>query len=170
VPTIDVPLSPSRVLDFGCGLGRNFPYLVSIASEVVGFDVPEMVEHCARAGTAEPSVLLRADWAALRAERFDLVFASLVLQHVEPNEVRSYLDDFARMTERVYLLTRGRHDFGGSTCALIDRRVWEVDAVAIVRHDERVHQLERVGWLDSAEVAGIDDDRHLEMLLTRRSQ
>ena len=75
-----------------------------------------MVEHCARTGVAEPSVVLRADWPALREEKFDLVFASLVLQHIEPNEVRSYLDDFAEMTERVYLLTRGRHDFG-------DRRV-----------------------------------------------
>ena len=74
------------------------------------------------------------------------------------------------MTERVYLLTRGRHDFGGSTCALIDARVWEIDAVAIVRHDERAHRLERVGGLDPAEVAGVDDDRHLEMLLTRRSR
>ncbi len=145
VPTIDVPIAPARVLDFGCGLGRSFPYLVSIASEVVGFDLPEMVEHCARTGIAEPSVVLRADWPALREEKFDLVFASLVLQHIEPNEVRSYLDDFARMTERVYLLTRGRHDFGGSTCALIDARVWEIDAVAIVRHDERAHRLERVG-------------------------
>jgi 2-polyprenyl-3-methyl-5-hydroxy-6-metoxy-1,4-benzoquinol methylase len=68
VPTIDVPLAPSRVLDFGCGLGRSFPYLVSIASEVVAFDLPEMVEHCARAG-AQRNVVLRADWSASSGPR-----------------------------------------------------------------------------------------------------
>ena len=46
VPTISLPDSIDRVLDFGCGLGRNFPYLTSIAREVVGFDLPPMIDRC----------------------------------------------------------------------------------------------------------------------------
>jgi cyclopropane fatty-acyl-phospholipid synthase-like methyltransferase len=168
VPTIEMPPSPTRVLDFGCGLGRSFSYLVSMATEVVGFDLPEMIDHCARAGTTEPTVVLRDDWPALREERFDLVFASLVLQHIDPTEARSYLDDFARMTETVYLLTRGRQDFGGATGALIDRHIWEIGAIAVVEHDQREHSLHRIGWLDASEIAEVDDDRHLEMVLSRR--
>ena len=31
VPTITLPAPIESVLDFGCGLGRNFPYLKTIA-------------------------------------------------------------------------------------------------------------------------------------------
>jgi hypothetical protein len=42
-PTLALPSPIDGVLDFGCGLGRNFPYLKTIASRVVGFDLPEMI-------------------------------------------------------------------------------------------------------------------------------
>lgn len=45
-PVLEMPGPLDRVLDFGCGLGRNFPYLCSVASHVVGFDLPEMIERC----------------------------------------------------------------------------------------------------------------------------
>ncbi|HEY6617501.1 MAG TPA: hypothetical protein VIZ32_23400, partial [Vicinamibacterales bacterium] len=51
VPTLAMPASVTTVLDFGCGLGRNFPYLTSIAGEVVGFDLPPMIERCRTVGT-----------------------------------------------------------------------------------------------------------------------
>ena len=122
VPTIKLPIAPARALDFGCGLGRSFPYLV--------FDyVRSSRLRSSRDGRAlcprrfgEPSVVLRADLPGIREEKFDLVFASLVLQHMGENGPRwLYLDDFAEMTEHVYLFNVCRHDFGGSTCALIDR-------------------------------------------------
>src|SRR3990170_538113 len=46
VPTIALPAPLGSVLDFGCGLGRNFPYLRSVASRVVGYDLPAMIERC----------------------------------------------------------------------------------------------------------------------------
>ena len=51
----------SRVLDFGCGLGRNFPYLTSFAREVVGFELPPMIERC-RTLSDHPVTLLTSDW------------------------------------------------------------------------------------------------------------
>src|SRR5689334_9108298 len=81
IPTIDLPRA-TRVLDFGCGLGRNFPYLTSIAPHVVGFDLPPMIERC-RSLPDPPAVDLTSDWDDVRLSRFDVVFATLVLQHIE---------------------------------------------------------------------------------------
>ncbi len=42
-------------------------------------------------------VQLSDDWPRLREEAFDLVYASLVLQHIESDACRAYLRDFATM-------------------------------------------------------------------------
>ena len=81
VPTLAMPASVTTVLDFGCGLGRNFPYLTSIAREVVGFDLPPMIERCRTVGT-HPVACLTSDWPEVLTRRFDLIVATLVLQLV----------------------------------------------------------------------------------------
>src|SRR6266545_4813150 len=43
IPTITLPAPVERVLDFGCGVGRTFPFLRTIARHVTGFDLPPMV-------------------------------------------------------------------------------------------------------------------------------
>lgn len=78
---------PSRldhVLDFGCGVGRNFPYLKSVARHVTGYDLPPMIARC-RELAPVPADALSDDWPSLCEQRFDLVFASLVVQHIEPH-------------------------------------------------------------------------------------
>src|SRR5881394_3020901 len=103
IPTLPLPSPIDNVLDFGCGVGRSFPYLKSIARHVVGYDLPPMIERC-RALAAEPVDLLSGDWNEVKARRFDLIVAALVLQHIEPAQTRAYLADFARMAPVVYLL------------------------------------------------------------------
>ena len=70
VPTIALPAPLGDVLDFGCGLGRNFPYLRSVASRVVGYDLPPMIERC-RAGAPGPAAGLSRGWEAGAGLRFD---------------------------------------------------------------------------------------------------
>ena len=110
-PTLPLPESIASVLDFGCGLGRNFSYLTTVAARVVGFDLPEMIARL-RELVPHGAVVLSSDWDALRAMPFDLIFASLVLQHVPEDWCRRVLADFARMAPATYLLARGQGDFG----------------------------------------------------------
>jgi SAM-dependent methyltransferase len=168
VPTIELPTPLTRVLDFGCGLGRNFPYLTAIARHVTGYDLPEMVDHCRAALPPDSTIALSADWQSVQSERFDLVFASLVIQHIEPAEARTYLESFAPMAPAVYLLTRGRNDFGGSNLELVDQARWEIRQSVLVQHDERTQRLEQIETLSPADASSIVDDRHVEMLLVRR--
>jgi hypothetical protein len=135
---------------------------------VVGFDLAEMIERCHASLPADPAITLTSDWDGLRREQFDLIVASLVVQHIEPHEARAYVDAFASMAPALYLLTRGRSDFDTSNFDLVDDSVWEVRECALVEHDEQTQQLRRLAALTADEARGIADDRHVEALLVPR--
>ncbi len=167
VPTIDLP-SATRVLDFGCGLGRNFPYLTSIATQVVGFDLPPMIERC-RSLPDRPVVDLTGDWDDVRSSRFDLIFATLVLQHIETDACRAYLEDFARIAPATYVLTRVRSDFDLNVLDLIERtQLFDPSDCIEVDHDPATHQLRVVGRQPFDHVRRMGDGGHYELLLRVR--
>jgi SAM-dependent methyltransferase len=167
-PTLPLPVPAGAVLDFGCGLGRNFPYLQSVASRVVGYDLPAMIERC-RAAMSVPVASLTSDWSALRQERFDFVFASLVLQHVPEPVCRELLPDFARMAPVTYLLARGQGDFGFSALDLAARSgLFDAGDCRVVDHDPDTHRLRVIGTVPFDQARGADDPRHFEVLLHSR--
>jgi SAM-dependent methyltransferase len=165
VPTLSLPSPIGRVLDFGCGLGRNFPYLTRIARSVSGFDLPPMIDRC-RALAPERVDFLTSDWSELAATRFDLVFASLVLQHIEPGPTRTFLRDFARMAGAVYLLTRTRTDFEENIFDVISELgLFQAGTCVEVDHDPITHQLRVIGRTTISELVGSRTEGHYEVLL-----
>ena len=169
VPTLALPSPIDAVLDFGCGLGRNFPYLKTIAQRVVGFDLPEMIARC-RVMAPGGADLLSSDWESVRETPFDLVFASLVLQHVPEDWGRRALDDFSTMAPATYLLARGEGDFGVSAIDLAVRSGrFEFGECRVVDHDPATHQLRVLGSVPIDEARGAADPRHFEVLLHSRA-
>lgn len=165
VPTLDLPVPVDRVLDFGCGVGRSFPYLKTIAHSITGFDLPPMIERC-RVLAGESVDLLTDDWAATRERRFDLIFAVLVLQHIETETCRAYLRDFARMAPNVYLLTRIDSDFGVNVLAMAaETDAFDASECVAVDHDPDTHQLRVLGRSRFEDVCRATDGGHVEVLL-----
>jgi SAM-dependent methyltransferase len=165
VPTLALPERVDTVLDFGCGLGRNFPYLKTIARRVVGFDLPPMVARC-RTIAPVPADTLVDDWSVLRATRVDLVFASLVIQHIDTPQAASYLADFARMAPAVYLLTRTDTDFGTRVLDLVaETGAFDADACVEVEHDPTTHQLRPIAPRSFAAARSAAPGLHFEMML-----
>lgn len=166
VPTIALPGSIDWVLDFGCGVGRNFPYLKSIAREVAGFDLEPMIVRC-RSLAPDGIDLLSSDWQGVSRRRFDLVFASLVLQHLETDVCRRYLADFAKMAPAIYLLTRLQSDFGMNVLGLVDKsELFEVRECVEVEHDPANHRLRQIAKRSFADVSRANENLHYEVLLT----
>ena len=168
IPTIDMPADVESVLDFGCGVGRNFPYLRSRAHRVYGFDLPPMIERCREIASVAVDGLWD-DWVNVKAERFALVFASLVLQHIEPEACRSFLADFARLSPLTYLLTRTTTDFDTNVldhCA--ETGAFEMGDCTIVEHDDLTHQLKVLGVRPFEDLRRSGDDVHCELLLRSR--
>lgn len=165
VPTFELPGPIDSLLDFGCGLGRSFSYLKTIAQRVTGFDLPPMIERC-RALAGDRVEALSDDWADLRDRRFDVIVASLVLQHIEPPAARAFLLDFARMAPRAYVLTRLDDDFGTNVLDLIAATgAFEPERCVQVEHDLTTHQLQVIDRMPF-ETARRQRGGHYELLLT----
>jgi SAM-dependent methyltransferase len=168
LPTIALPSPIDCVLDFGCGVGRSFPYLKTIARHVAGFDLPPMIERC-RTLAAEPIDLLLDDWNEVKGRRFDLIVAALVLQHIEPVICRSYLVDFARMAPVIYVLTRLQDDFGTNVLNLVaETGLFDAEECVKVDHDSETHQLKILGRRGFDEARQSADVGHYEVLLRSR--
>jgi SAM-dependent methyltransferase len=168
-PTLPLP-AVRTVLDFGCGVGRSFPYLKEVASHVTGFDLPPMVERCRELAPVQADAL-SSDWRQLSDRRYDLIFTTLVLQHIEPDACRQYLTDFARMAPSVYLLTRASSDFGANVlrqCA--DSGLFDAGACVEVEHDGATHQLRVLGTSTFDEVVRGGRDGHYEVILRARDR
>lgn len=164
VPTIGWP-PVGAVLDFGCGVGRNFPYLASVATAVTGFDLPPMVARCRELAAGQGATLLD-DWSDVARERFDLVYASLVLQHIETDAVRSYLAGFATVAPAVYLLTRSDTDFGANIFDLVaESGLYRAGECVEVNHDSDTHQLRVLGRTAFEDARRAPAGGHYEVML-----
>lgn len=167
VPTLALPPQMDWVLDFGCGVGRNFPCVRTLGRHVAAFDLPPMVARCRE--LAEPVDLLSDDWNEMKARRFDLIFGSLVLQHIEVEAVRAYLADFATMAPVTYLLTRNNSDFLVNVLDLVaETDAFEAGECTVVDHDPETHQLRVLGRMSFDEARRSSESAHYEVLLTSR--
>jgi SAM-dependent methyltransferase len=156
------------VLDFGCGVGRNFPYLKTVAQHVVGFDLPPMIARC-RTLAADSVDMLSDAWSDVSSRHFDIIFAALVLQHVEPEPCRRYLADFARMAPITYLLTRLQSDFGENVLRIAgDSGLFDIEECAEVEHDPLNHTLRQVGLRSGTVIQQSSNNVHYDVRLRSR--
>jgi len=98
-------LAPSvprtRLLDFGCGIGRVARPLAEYFDEVVGVDVsPTMIAEARAMNRNSRCVFVlnrRRDLRAFESDRFPVIYSRLVLQHVKPTNVRRYIAEMVRV-------------------------------------------------------------------------
>lgn len=86
---------PGRILEYGCGIGRNLPHLTELfpGSSLWGCDISARSLEYAASKNPEVNLLLSApglDWAP--EEPFDLIFAACVFHHIPPGERVSALE------------------------------------------------------------------------------
>lgn len=96
-------------LDFGVGMGRNFKYLQTLYKNVYGFDLPAMIRN-ARSLLNNDQKLID-DWDFFRSRKFDLVYESVVMQHIPPQEVIHRLQCISEMSPYFVSWTRSYNDY-----------------------------------------------------------
>lgn len=85
-----VTFSPSRGLDYGCGVGRILIPLAEKCESVVGVDIStamldETRKNCAERNLTNVELKTSADFAQADSERYDFVHSYIVLQHIDPS-------------------------------------------------------------------------------------
>jgi ubiquinone/menaquinone biosynthesis C-methylase UbiE len=100
-----MPPLKGRALDFGCGVGRLTRPLASHVEECVGVDLSESMVHRAKQyHKDEPKCRFQVnesnDLSSFEAETFDVVFSSIVLQHMWPEMALKYIAEFVRVLKR----------------------------------------------------------------------
>lgn len=88
----------SRVLDVGCGAGRDTAYFASFAGRCVGIDLVAQADW-EEIAAGHPNTLFHELTLAefTTAERFDLVLDNGCFHHQHPDERSSYLQRIARL-------------------------------------------------------------------------
>ncbi|MBL4672055.1 MAG: glycosyltransferase [Arenicella sp.] len=100
----------SRILDFGHGVGRNFPALQKLCDELVGYDIPEMNAAYRRLSDSQEITLID-NWQLVHEQHFDVVVANLVFQHMSNEDTLNYfLKGIADICDYLYVSTRSWRD------------------------------------------------------------
>jgi SAM-dependent methyltransferase len=99
---LGMPTRWDRVLDFGCGVGRLSQALGQHANEVVGVDIAvpmlDKARELDRSGGVCRFVVNEApDLRQFPDGRFDLVYTTLVLQHLPRPAIDRYVAEFLRV-------------------------------------------------------------------------
>jgi SAM-dependent methyltransferase len=115
--------SGQRALDFGCAAGRLTRALAASFELVTGVDIaPEMLAIAQQdnpvASKCEFVLNTKPDLTLFGDAEFDLVYSSIVLQHMPPELSREYLAEFARVLRPggsliVHLPSTPRHTLRG---------------------------------------------------------
>lgn len=101
-------LAPSlkrrKALDFGCAVGRLTQALAGHFDEVVGVDIAESMIGLAKrynkcGGRCQYHVSAAEDLGLFSDSEFDLIYSSLVLQHMAPRYALAYIKEFVRLLQ-----------------------------------------------------------------------
>ena len=96
------PPRRGSALDFGCGVGRLTQALAPHFERVVGVDISPCMQELATRLNQHPQTVSyicnrAADLSTFEDRSFDFIVSSIVLQHVRPEIVHSYIGEFFRV-------------------------------------------------------------------------
>lgn len=100
-------------LDFGCGIGRNTYMLGEYFEHVVGFDFPNMIKMAKQQPqyTHATGIMFTSDWDLARKLPYDAIWASLVFQHLHPDDLAVKSHELSLMAPLLMCNSRWYTDF-----------------------------------------------------------
>lgn len=113
--TVGITITGASALDFGCGIGRVTNHLGAHYSEVIGIDISDEMIRLARDHQRSPAVRFEQvkQLPLPFADRaFDLVYSTIVIQHIPLPYNLGYVDEFFRLARAVVMFDAPSHSLG----------------------------------------------------------
>lgn len=97
-----LPKVPATILEFGCGTGRNIPYLAKIfpASKILGCDISGKSLETAKKNNPQAQfnkIEKPDDLLDIYKEKLDCIFISNVFQYIPVQEHQIWMDSFNKI-------------------------------------------------------------------------
>lgn len=119
------------VLDFGCGVCRNsIPMAINNPSwSVAAYDNEAMlnrakeyakIKHGIDDLSSVSNLSLYSNWDLVKNQKFRVVFATFVLQHINESNLSTYLSDIKEMTRKLVVVGRTWNDHSPS------KNTWQI--------------------------------------------
>lgn len=121
-----------RILEYGCGIGRNIRYLQQAfpGAEIMGTDISEASLETAR--SENPGVRFEMEHADLELGKFDLIFVAGVYHHVPPMERGNVSSVLASRLEKSGTVFVFEHNpYNPVTRKIVNNCPYDADAVLL---------------------------------------
>jgi SAM-dependent methyltransferase len=122
----------ARVLEYGCGTGRNIGYLQQAFpdAEIVGSDLSEASLRIA--AQSNPNARFEVEREGLDLGRFDLIFVASVFHHIPPDERAGVMATLARRLSPDGAIDIFEHNpFNPVTCRIVSTCPFDADAILL---------------------------------------
>ncbi|MBS1517432.1 MAG: methyltransferase domain-containing protein [Bacteroidetes bacterium] len=127
--------SPKKILEFGCGIGRNLKYFTKYfpEAEVYGADISAKSLEIAK--SENPSVnlfLLEDEEIKKHSGRFDHVFISCVFHHIAPELRKDSMEKiFSMMSKNSSAYIFEHNPYNPVTRHIVNTCEWDTDAILL---------------------------------------
>lgn len=140
---------PERILEYGCGIGRNIPFLREKFpnAEVQGSDISEASLEIARKDNVDVHFFIENDGEDVR-ERFDLIFVAGVFHHIPPALRAQVMQKiFTRLVPGGELMIFEHNPYNPVTRRIVNNCPYDADAV-LLRPSELHRLVGRAGFTE----------------------
>lgn len=121
-----------RILEYGCGIGRNISYLQSAFPDatVTGTDISEA--SLAIAAEENPNAIFEIERNELELGQFDLIFVAGVFHHIPPAQRSSAMQQLAsRLSQSGTIAIFEHNPYNPVTRRIVNTCPYDADAVLI---------------------------------------
>jgi len=127
--------NPAKILDFGCGIGRNLEFFKKYFpdSEIFACDISaKSIEIAKKKNPDVTFFLITEENVAGYSKAFDLIFTSCVFHHIEPpkrKESSSYI--FNMLNDGGHFFNFEHNPYNPVTLKIVKDCVWDADAILL---------------------------------------
>lgn len=127
-----LPRQPARILEYGCGIGRNIPFLKQYFPDAVieGSDVSAASLEMARQEHPDNSFFLED--GSYEGDGYDLIFVASVYHHIPPAHRQDATDSLAKRLKpggSIYVFEH--NPYNPVTRRIVNNCVYDADAVLL---------------------------------------